>query len=197
MNLEQYNINRREALTYTISLLGGTFIGAELFLSGCTSKSNRPEFLSEEDVLFLDEVAETILPESSRSPGAKAAQVGAFIKTMVLECYSEKEQKIFELGLGELRRTAQEKYGQDFMKISALDRFDLLSEFDKTARTRNDDEPPHFFAMIRQLTVLGYFTSKVGVTQAMRYDPVPGSYNGCVEYKKGDKAWYGPLSSIG
>jgi Gluconate 2-dehydrogenase subunit 3 len=196
MNPDQYNINRREALKYVTSVLGGTFIGAELFLSGCTSNNNRPEFLSQEDVQFLDEVGETILPESNRSPGAKAAHIGSFMKTMVMDCYSEEEQKIFKSGIEEIRRTAFEKYGKEFMKVSSRDRFDLLLEFDRIVKQGNN-EMPHFFEMMRQLTVLGYFTSEVGVTQAMRYDPVPGSYNGCAEYKKGDKAWYGPLSSIG
>jgi Gluconate 2-dehydrogenase subunit 3 len=191
------NINRREALKCAVSLLGGTIIGAEAFLSGCTSKNKGSTFLSEEDILLLDEIGETILPESNRSPGAKAAQIGSFMKTIISDCYSEKDQNIFETGLEELRRSAQDTYGKTFMTISSSERFELLAGFDRVAREQNNDVEPHFFTMMKQLTVLGYFTSEAGVTQAMRYDPVPGSYDGCVEYKSGDKAWFGPLSSIG
>jgi hypothetical protein len=42
---------------------------------------------------------------------------------------------------------------------------------------------------MKQLTMLGYFTSEVGSTQALRYVPVPGKYEGCIPYKKGDRAW--------
>jgi hypothetical protein len=43
--------------------------------------------------------------------------------------------------------------------------------------------------MLKELTLLGFFTSEVGATQALRYLPVPGKYDGNVPYKKGDKAW--------
>ncbi len=49
--------------------------------------------------------------------------------------------------------------------------------------------PPHYFTMIRQLTIWGYFSSEEGMTKALRYVEVPGKYDGAFPYKKGDKAW--------
>jgi len=49
--------------------------------------------------------------------------------------------------------------------------------------------PAHYFTMMKQLTLLGYFTSKPGATEALRYVPVPGRYEGCIPYTKGEKAW--------
>ncbi|QJB37255.1 gluconate 2-dehydrogenase subunit 3 family protein [Chitinophaga oryzae] len=49
--------------------------------------------------------------------------------------------------------------------------------------------PPHYFTMIRQLTLWGYFSSEVGMTKALRYIDTPGRYDGAYPYKKGDKAW--------
>ena len=46
---------------------------------------------------------------------------------------------------------------------------------------------PHYFMMMKQLTLLGYFTSKEGMTKAVNYQPVPGRFDGCIPYKKGDK----------
>ena len=43
--------------------------------------------------------------------------------------------------------------------------------------------------MMKQLTLMGFFTSKPGATQALRHEPVPGKYDGAFPYKKGDKAW--------
>jgi hypothetical protein len=42
---------------------------------------------------------------------------------------------------------------------------------------------------MKQLAILGYFTSKEGATKALRYVAVPGKYDGALPYKKGDKAW--------
>lgn len=49
--------------------------------------------------------------------------------------------------------------------------------------------PPHYFSMMKQLTLLGFFTSEPGATKALRYAAVPGKYEPCIPYKKGDKAW--------
>lgn len=49
--------------------------------------------------------------------------------------------------------------------------------------------PPHYFTMMRQLTIWGYFSSKEGMTRALRYVETPGRYDGAFPYKKGDKAW--------
>ena len=43
--------------------------------------------------------------------------------------------------------------------------------------------------MMKELTLLGYFTSEIGCTQAQRYAETPGRYDPCVPYKAGDKAW--------
>ena len=51
------------------------------------------------------------------------------------------------------------------------------------------DSPPHYFRMMKELTMLGYFTSEIGMTKAQRYAETPGKYDPCVPYKPGDKAW--------
>ena len=51
------------------------------------------------------------------------------------------------------------------------------------------DSPTHYFRMIKELTLLGYFTSEIGCKQAQRYAETPGRYDPCVPYKPGDKAW--------
>jgi hypothetical protein len=69
----------------------------------------------------------------------------------------------------------------------------LLTALDKEQKAYQDkkakDDPSHYFRMMKELTLLGYFTSKEGATMALRYKAVPGRYDGNVPYKKGDKAW--------
>jgi hypothetical protein len=51
-------------------------------------------------------------------------------------------------------------------------------------------EPPvHFFRMMKELALLGYFTSEIGCTQAQRYVESPGKFEPCVPYTKGEPAW--------
>jgi hypothetical protein len=190
-------MDRREALKCTSAILGMSLLGADAFLLGCRENKGLNELFTKKDIELLDEIGETILPESEQSPGAKAAAIGSFMATMITDCYSKEEQKIFLAGLHEVEAASQRQYRMNFLQLSSVERFDLLSRFDKQARNTATGQPVHFFSMIKQLTVLGYFSSEPGVTKAMRYDPQPGGYNGCIKYKEGDRAWYGPLSSIG
>jgi hypothetical protein len=188
-------MHRREALQRVGVILGGTVIGAELFLSGCKNeekKTGEAGAFSSDDVALLDEVAETIIPTTD-SPGAKAAQVGTFMTVMVNDCYEEKNQKAFHQGITTLNDASEKKFKTSFMKATAEQKHELLVELDKEQReyqkSKDKDAPPHYFRMMKELTLLGYFTSEVGATKALRYVPVPGRYEGCIPYKKGDKAF--------
>jgi hypothetical protein len=189
-------MNRRDAIARVGLLVGGTVIGAEAFLTGCSKKSDITaggfEF-SPARISFLDEVGETILPTTAASPGAKEAKIGDFMRAIVSDCYEEKDQKIFVDGFSKLNEASNKKFSNDFMDLSPEDKHKLLVEVDAEANnyeiTKKKEDPTHYFTMMKQLTLWGYFTSEVGSTKALRYLPVPGKYDGCFPYKKGDKAW--------
>jgi hypothetical protein len=189
-------MNRRDALSRVALILGGTVVGANAFLEGCapsdkkTSDAN-PAF-TPDDMAYLDEIAETIIP-ATNTPGAKAAKVGAFMTVMVSDCYTEDDQKVFKAGMKKLDEASRQKNSKSFMDSSPDQRKALLTDIDKEAKeyakTAKGDDPKHYFRMMKELTLLGYFTSEPGATQALRYVPVPGKYEGCIDYKKGDRAW--------
>ncbi len=182
-------MDRRKALILTTSIMGSTLIGAEFFLSGCTRKATNKALFSDSDTSFLDEVGETILPETNRSPGAKAAKIGAFMVTIVTDCYDQKEQVIFKEGMDIIEQMAHTTYSNSFLELDPNLRQDLLVLLDKKAKAIPEEGPPHFFSMMKQLTIWGFFTSEPGATKALRYLPIPGSFKGCIPYVKGDKAW--------
>jgi hypothetical protein len=177
---------------------GAALIGQSAWLSGCaTSRPVAGELFSAVDVALLDEIAETILPET-KTPGAKAAQVGPFIAMMVTDTYDPREQRIFLDGVATLERDCRALNGVDFMAASVPQRVALLTRVDAEAveymRRRPDtpgaqQQPLHYFRMIKELTLLGYFTSEIGYTQAMRYIETPGRFDPCIPYKVGDKLW--------
>ena len=189
-------MNRREALSSVALLLGGTIIGAEAFLSGCTNNDKKIGAaglnFSPDDIAFLDEVGETIIP-TTNTPGAKAAKIGAFMKTIVTDCYEPKDQQIFLDGMKKLDDASVKKNGKSFLDSTPEQRHDLLVDLDKEQKEymskKKPEDPAHYFRMMKELTLWGYFTSEIGATQALRYIAVPGRYEGCVPYKKGDKAW--------
>ena len=188
-------MNRRDALSRVAILLGGTIVGSNIFLEGCKpadKKAKSGQDFDENEIAFLDEVADTIIP-TTKTPGAKAAKVGAFMTVMVKDCYEDKEQKIFREGMQKIDDASKKKNDKVFMEIDPKQKHDLLVEIDNEqknyTKNKKKDDDPHYFRMMKELTLLGYFTSEIGATQALRYVEVPGRYEGCVPYKKGDKAW--------
>lgn len=165
---------------------------------------------SADDVALLNEIAETILPATD-TPGAKAAEVGAFMATVVTECYVPHYQMAFIAGLRAIESACLSRFGRNFLGITASERTVLLSEIDGERKWRElwnrsergvriiarplfgpmppQYQTPHYFTLMKELTILGYFTSQPGATQALRHNPIPGEYNGSLPYRKGDRAW--------
>jgi Gluconate 2-dehydrogenase subunit 3 len=186
-------VTRREAIRRVSALFGGAvLVGQSAWLTGCATGRRSSDLLSETDVVLLDEIADTILP-ATKTPGAKAAGVGPFIAVMVRDTYDPGEQRTFLDGLETLERESQLQNGGGFMASSPAQRVALLERIDRETidylRQPGNADRPHYFRMIKELTLLGYFTSEIGYTQAMRYAETPGRFDPAITYAAGDKAW--------
>lgn len=204
-------MTRRDALARVALVMGGTaIIGAEAFLTGCGPSSSdkgknqddpksaanpgpKPKDLfNPEQTAYLTEVAEVILP-ATKTPGAKSANVGPFMAVMVRDCYTPADQEVFVKGLGQLEEASQKLNGKGFLASTPEQRTALLRQLDteqkQYSKTKALDAPNHYFRMMKELSLLGFFTSEIGATKALRYLPVPGKYVGDYPYKKGDRAW--------
>lgn len=163
---------------------------------------------SKDDVAFMNEVAEVILPQTD-TPGAKAANVGATMAVIAADCYTEAQRKQFRQGLQDIDARAKADLGKPFLLLSSAQRTALLTTLNEEALAFNAkqgttyvvrDKPssrepgtdlplPHAFSLIKQLTLYTFFTSETGAKKVLRYVAVPGYYDGDLPYKKGDKAW--------
>jgi len=193
-------IDRREAIRRVSALLGGiAFVGGSTLLTACEREQPRAAAsgagagtFTTEDIAFLDEVAETILPET-KTPGAKAAQVGAFMALMVTDTYDERDQQIFRDGMRKLDAACQSMHTVSFKAVTPPQRLALLEQLDREQKAymdaRKDEDPAHYFRMMKELTLLGYFTSEIGYTKAMRYVEAPGRFDPCVPYTPGETSW--------
>src|SRR5437016_5874257 len=137
-------MDRRELLKMIALVTGGAVIGGEFFLAGCKNAASigGPTF-TPDDIAFLDEVADTIIP-TTKSPGAKTAKVGQFMTVMVNDCYDETDQKLFHDGIKQLNESANKKYSKDFMDLTPEQRHDLLVDIDKQVKTNmpKEEETP-------------------------------------------------------
>jgi hypothetical protein len=226
-------ISRREAIQRVTAILGGiALVGGSSLLTGCRNEPNTDAPFTTDEIAYLDEIAETILPETS-TPGAKAAKTGAFMALMVTDSYDPRDRKIFRDGMRQLDERSRQDNGTPFMSATPQQRLTLLEKLDREQRSHSlrrenasrrkkglkevpeeapdgekflpdqrktetetsqavtitDETPAHYFRMMKELALLGYFTSEIGCNQAQRYVESPGRYDPCVPYKPGEKAW--------
>src|SRR5436305_13504163 len=95
----------------------------------------------------------------------------------------DKDQKSYMDARREAEKKAAEAHLPDQRKEAA-------PGAEANAATAITEKPPaHYSRMMKELALLGYFTSEIGMTQALRYVEAPGRYDPCVPYKPGEKAW--------
>ena len=182
-------MNRRDALKSVVLLMGGTVIGSTALLTGCAPDSQLKELdFSAEDLAFLDEIGETIIPTTD-TPGAKATKIGEFMQMMVKECYDADQQTTFISGLTTIRTDFKAEKSVEFMEATPEDRLAFLNALHQKYVASGEEKKPEIIHMLRDLTVLGYYSSEIGATQALRFVETPGRFDPCIDYKKGDKAW--------
>ncbi|HEX6999004.1 MAG TPA: gluconate 2-dehydrogenase subunit 3 family protein [Gammaproteobacteria bacterium] len=173
-------MNRREWLQTAAALLGGSLSASctRALLSGArfAGAPARPAL----DAARLDTVAraaELIIPATD-TPGALAAGVPDFIHHVVADWYTREERARFLDGLDALHREARRRYGTDFLRAGAPQQVELLEAFEAEALSGRPRAGGQFFAMLKELTVLGYYTSEVGCRAELVYVPIPGEYHG-------------------
>lgn len=181
-------MNRREAVKAATALLGGVMVTTNGFLVACArdSSGTKSRALTLDDETLIEEIADTLLPTTPSSPGAKAAGAGAAINLLLTDCYEADAQKRVLTGLEDFRDACRERCGGSFASLPQPQREKFLREIDAEAQRVGDK---HYFGLVRELSVRAYFSSEIGMTKALRYVLVPGKWVGCVPIAPGQPAW--------
>jgi hypothetical protein len=188
-------MDRRDLLKMIVAATGAAMIGLPALAQGQAPVAGAKTPFSDADVGTLDEIAETILPRTV-TPGAKDAGAGLFMARFVADCYTARQQATFRAGLADIDKRA----GGRFVALAPQARTELLRALDAEARkhaidvtetgtAEEGERMPHYFTMIKQLAIFGFFTSKVGATEVLRYVAVPARYDGELAYVPGTPAW--------
>ena len=176
-------MNRREAVKTTGVLLGGVLITAAT-LTSCARESRNVGVgvLDAGDQALIEEIADTLLPTTPNSPGAKAAGVGPVINLLLTDCREPADQKRVVDGLKQFRATA----GDHFAAMTQANRENWLRRIDNEAKSVG---ATHYFPLVRELSLQAYFSSQIGMTKALRYVMTPGKWVGCIPLQPGQPAW--------
>lgn len=184
-------MDRRRALKNVAILLGTAISSTTLgvLFEGFSipeDEKNRVSF-SATDENVLAEFADIIIPTTKSSAGAKAAGLGIFIPMIIRDCYPADMQVLFASGLKDMESKCITTFNKNFLSLTVEERHKIIGDLrDETIASK---QKKSFFTIARDLTLLGYFSSEIGCTQAREYLPIPGRYDGSAEYKPGQKAW--------
>ena len=160
-------MHRRDALK--LALLGGA-------VAACA----REAAAADDDALLLA-IADTLLPDTPSSPGARAAGARAGIRLLLDDCYDATAQRRVADGLHAFR----ERHA-DFASLPRPERERVLRALDTEAKRAGGT---HWFHVARQLSERAYFSSEIGKTRALRYVRIPGKWVGCTPLAPGQPAW--------
>jgi hypothetical protein len=192
------SVQRRELLQLIAAITGCAFAGRDALWAAADLESPLP--YSDSDVEFLDEVAETIMPKTD-TPGARDAAVGRFIARYSAACYPPEHIALLKAGIPDIDAQMQVLQGKGFRQATAAAKISLLTQIDRQAKeharqaganqvaAKPGENSPHYFTLMKQLTLYGFFTSEPGATRVVRYRPNPGKYKGCIPYVDGDTFW--------
>lgn len=200
-------INRRNAITQLSLLLGGTLslptvqAMSRLEKRGIAIPENSRFLLTNEQRSLIAEVAEQIIPKTD-TPGAIEAGVPAFIEMMLQDCYKEAEQQSFLAGVAQLQQ-------QNFLSQNNAQKVEMLKKLEADTKEQmkayqvkqtkmgdNEDKEVMksqlkglpFWRLMKELTLLGYFTSEKGLNANFEYVPTPGKFE-LIKLKPGQKLY--------
>lgn len=196
-------MNRREAIKKAALLTGGVIAAPSLLsmLQSCT-RANRltwqPLFLNDGQVLFISAFVDTLLPATD-TPGALDVKADIFIDRFFAKVYDENAQQQARNDIDQLNAGAVVKYGDTFVNLSSEDKKKYLTDREKESGkyrknvwgtpVGDQDEPPGFYKSLKSLALWAYFSSEKVGEEILVYDPVPGTYSGCIPFSDVGKSW--------
>jgi hypothetical protein len=183
--MTENKISRRQMVQRMAMAIGGTLVAPTVLLESCSFDPDTST-AGPERIAMLDAIAETIIPRTSTA-GARDARIGAFIDVMIRDCYYPDMQKKLNDGIQEIAVEGKKAIGQAFPEASQMEREEFLTGYDEAAQADGE----HFFKTIKELTLLGYFTSEEAANDGVvNYEPVPTRYDGCAPADENTKVFY-------
>lgn len=196
-------MNRRELLKGIGVLLGGSVspavVAAVLADDGrqTTGGSWQPQTLSADQDHLVTAIAEAIIPATD-TPGATIARVNEFIDLLLSKWLDREGVRRFLDGLEEFDSRTRAVAGRSFIDLALDQQLALLEPLDREAiEVRNaareagsehaEDLP--FFGMMKEMTLVGYYTSEIGMTQELLYPEITSTYSGCVPFDEIGRSW--------
>jgi len=127
----------------------------------------KAKFFNADQFALVATISELIIPTDDHSKGAIAAEVPEFIDLMISESPAD-IKKTWTDGLAAMDKLSQDKNSVTFNKATKDQQIAILTEISKNeAKPQTQEE--RFFRTIKNMTIDGYYTSKIGIHDELQY----------------------------
>ena len=187
-------INRREALRRTAWMLGGAISAPTAlgFLNGCSATPGRAaQHFTEDQLEFIALISDIIIPETD-TPGAKELGVQSYIEDQVFVMWDEEGRNEFLEYMTAFESKAEAELGKPFISATDEERTAFIHKEHDAVFGGDVDwgHPRPFIWRMKEMTISGYFSTEVGMTQVLQYMQVPGRYDACITFEEaGGRVW--------
>jgi len=181
-------MKRRDAIKRTALLMGYAVSASAIagVMSGCQADTKtpidlwKPTTFSEVQINTIREAAERIVPATDGIVGAKDVLVERFVDSMA-STYRQKDVSSFKQQLDKLEADAKATHNKSFASLENDQMDEMITAIMNRAKAEQKSGEPSFFFQLKEVVLLGYFTSEKVGTEVLNYDPVPTKYEGCID----------------
>lgn len=187
-------MNRRDALKRTAAITGfaiSSSVGAG-FLSGCQPTGDpgwEPVFLNKDQVKLVTSIIDVILPKTS-TPGAIELHVPEFLDLMLFDNFDSEGQDLFRRGIEDFDKKVRKNYPDGFDHCNQSVKENIIAEEEEESRiSYSQTYQKSFYLSLKEISLLGYFSSEYVMRNLLNYNPVAGRYEGCIPFSEEDRLY--------
>src|SRR5260221_121062 len=183
--------DRRQWLKTSATVLGASLLPLPAMSSEVAHAETAPQaklgepksatrFFTPAQHTLVEELSETIIPADSHSGGAKAAKVADTIDEFLREDYGDSKRTLWREGLRLIDLMSQHYCGKTFVNASPEERIAILTVLSEHSKVTDLTEVK-FFNDLKEMTVLCYYTSRIGIHDELEYkgNRILQEYVGC------------------
>ncbi|MBX2857670.1 MAG: gluconate 2-dehydrogenase subunit 3 family protein, partial [Cellvibrionaceae bacterium] len=139
------------------------------------NKSSKGQILSASQLQTLSAMVEVIIPAGD-TPGAAATDTHGFIDDQLAHCHANADAKEFIANLDKVSKIIAAHWGKPYEQLSTTQQNKAMKAMAEAAAPFSETHG-EYFHHLKRLTVFGYYSSEVGMTQELVYLPIPGGYD--------------------
>jgi|GEM_PF-1859112 len=187
-------MKKRDFLKNSLILAGGTIISGGIVattMSSCKAdpvvEVFKPAFFNENQFAIIQRMIDLIIPSTDSADGALTVGCDRGIDQLVANTFKAKDKTKFTAALDAFAKNWKTSSGKAFLDADKKEQLEGLQNLEKIADETEAKES--LIGTVKWLTYSSYFSTEYAQTEVLAFDPLPGNYDGCIDYSSVNNTW--------